>query len=111
MSSTQTPGTIRPRDADEYQSPYRYGYTVDFLLISLPQCPGLVIRPESMPSPEITSHKPTYRELSVEFVSDAELTERHDPSMQWGWASCAADIKALDQAVFDSKHMTDHLIR
>jgi hypothetical protein len=24
---------------------------------------------------------------------------------------CAADIKALDQAVFHSKHVTDHLIR
>ena len=27
------------------------------------------------------------------------------------WASCAADIKALDQAVFDLKHVTGHLVR
>jgi hypothetical protein len=33
------------------------------------------------------------------------------PSMQRSWELCVADIKALDQAVFDSKHVTDHLIR
>src|SRR5438552_1864942 len=32
-------------------------------------------------------------------------------SMQRSWELCALDIKALDQAVFDSKHVTDHLIR
>jgi hypothetical protein len=32
-------------------------------------------------------------------------------SMQRSWELCAANIKALDQAVFDSKHVTDHLIR
>ena len=31
--------------------------------------------------------------------------------MQGSWKLCAADIKALDQAVFDSNHLTDHLIR
>src|SRR5260370_37235395 len=32
-------------------------------------------------------------------------------SMQRSWELCALDIKTLDQAVFDSKHVTDHLIR
>ena len=32
-------------------------------------------------------------------------------SMQRGWELWALDIKALDQAVFDSKHVTDHLFR
>jgi hypothetical protein len=32
-------------------------------------------------------------------------------SMQRSWELCAADIKALDQAFFDSKHVTNHLIR
>jgi hypothetical protein len=32
-------------------------------------------------------------------------------SMQRSWKLCVADIKALNQAAFDSKHVTDHLIR
>jgi hypothetical protein len=31
--------------------------------------------------------------------------------MQTGWALRAADIKALDQAIFNLKHVTDHPIR
>src|SRR5712671_181825 len=32
-------------------------------------------------------------------------------SLNAAWESCAADIKALDQPVFDSKHVTGDLIR
>jgi hypothetical protein len=32
-------------------------------------------------------------------------------SFQTGWALLAADIKALDQTIFNLKHVTDHLIR
>ena len=36
--------------------------------------------------------------------------ERREPQCSGVGELCAADIKALDQAVFDSKHVTDHLI-
>src|SRR5712671_2810755 len=44
-------------------------------------------------------------------MAPEHLRSERQASMQRTWESCAADIKALDQAVFDSKHVTGDLIR